>query len=396
MEFAERLRALMAERGLSGLAVAREVPCDPAYVSRLINGKQRPSQRIARRLDEVLGADGTLATLVPPGSLWRLPGVNGEFAPDDEERLTLATQRRSRLDARAVEALAAVLAAQRDLEDRIGSAPMLVPVAAQVSAAEHLVSEIPARLRDQALGVTAQYGYFHGWLHENTGQLRQAVQFYDRALSQATEAGDVNLVSELISMKGHVAWARGDPLEVMRLSQAAQRDSRAFPGQHAISAMQEARALAVLGDSRAVTRKLSAADMATEKAAERDEDRPPWLYYHSPGFFTVQRGRVWLHLGAHDAGYNRKAIEALAAGVAALDATARASEWGVSYRLHLARAHMQADDAEQACAVAAEAASAARRLGSAGLLARLRRMCSRMAEQWPGHPAVAGLGEALR
>ena len=63
MGFAERLRALMGERGLTGLAVARKAHCDQAYVSRLAAGKQRPSQKIAQVLDEALGARGELAAL---------------------------------------------------------------------------------------------------------------------------------------------------------------------------------------------------------------------------------------------------------------------------------------------------------------------------------------------
>jgi len=51
----------MDEREISGRALARKVPCDPGYVSRLASGKQRPSLRIARRLDELLGAGGELA-----------------------------------------------------------------------------------------------------------------------------------------------------------------------------------------------------------------------------------------------------------------------------------------------------------------------------------------------
>ena len=289
-----------------------------------------------------------------------------------------------------------VLAAQRELEDRIGSAPMLAPVAAQVTAAGYLVSGTPAQLRDRVLDVTAQYGYFLGWLHESTRQLPQAVALYDRSLGQATEAGDASLVSELISMKGHIAWARGDPAEVVRLSQAAQRDRTVFPGQHAISAMQEARAHAVLGDARSAIAKIADADRALDAAGERDGERPPWLYYHSPGFFTVQRGRVWLHLGAADPRYNAEAIEVIGSGVAALDATARGSEWGAPYLLHLARAHMQGGDAEHAAAEAAEAVVIARRLASAALLARVRRLHARMAERWPDVPVIADLADTLR
>jgi hypothetical protein len=62
-EFAGRLRALMAERGLGVLALARQVPCDKALISRLAAGKQRPSEQIASRLDDALGAGGELAAL---------------------------------------------------------------------------------------------------------------------------------------------------------------------------------------------------------------------------------------------------------------------------------------------------------------------------------------------
>jgi transcriptional regulator with XRE-family HTH domain len=54
--FTVRLAALMADRGLGVLALARKVPCDQAYISRVASGKQRPSRGLAQRLDEILGA----------------------------------------------------------------------------------------------------------------------------------------------------------------------------------------------------------------------------------------------------------------------------------------------------------------------------------------------------
>lgn len=61
--FTERLRALMDERGMSTRTVARAVPCDPGYVSKLATGAKHPSDGMARRLDEILHADGELAAL---------------------------------------------------------------------------------------------------------------------------------------------------------------------------------------------------------------------------------------------------------------------------------------------------------------------------------------------
>src|SRR5580704_13681602 len=65
-DFAGTLRALMAERGTGVRALARQVPCDHALVSRLSSGRQAPSAGMARRLDEILGAGGRLAATAGP------------------------------------------------------------------------------------------------------------------------------------------------------------------------------------------------------------------------------------------------------------------------------------------------------------------------------------------
>jgi transcriptional regulator with XRE-family HTH domain len=61
VDFAEKLAALMTERGIGTRALARRVPCDAALISRLAHGRQRPSAQMSRRLDEVLSAGGELA-----------------------------------------------------------------------------------------------------------------------------------------------------------------------------------------------------------------------------------------------------------------------------------------------------------------------------------------------
>jgi hypothetical protein len=58
--FSAELRRLAEAHGWSGNELARRVPCNRAYISRLVNGKQMPSVWIAARLDEELGASGVL------------------------------------------------------------------------------------------------------------------------------------------------------------------------------------------------------------------------------------------------------------------------------------------------------------------------------------------------
>jgi transcriptional regulator with XRE-family HTH domain len=107
MEFAARLRALMDSRALGVRALARQVPCDPGLISRLANNKQRPSQEIAQRLDDVLGAGGALAALASTSAL-APPLLTGVSTPADDEIAALELARQaaaSEVGAPTVEAL---------------------------------------------------------------------------------------------------------------------------------------------------------------------------------------------------------------------------------------------------------------------------------------------------
>ncbi|GAA4095612.1 Scr1 family TA system antitoxin-like transcriptional regulator [Actinomadura miaoliensis] len=50
MTFGERLRELMADRGVGIRELAREVPCDSGHLSRVANGRKPPSEQLAERL----------------------------------------------------------------------------------------------------------------------------------------------------------------------------------------------------------------------------------------------------------------------------------------------------------------------------------------------------------
>jgi len=76
--FTQRLAVLMAARGLGVRALARQVPCNHALISRYLNGHQVPTPGMAARLDALLGAGGELAALAAT------PGRDGGPAADDE------------------------------------------------------------------------------------------------------------------------------------------------------------------------------------------------------------------------------------------------------------------------------------------------------------------------
>jgi transcriptional regulator with XRE-family HTH domain len=389
MDFAHALRALMAERGISGNALARRAFCDKGLISKFVNGKRQPSAKLARVLDDVLGAGGRLAALAAP------PLFNGETGPEGRGRLRWAIQNPRRIDGTAVESLAAVLAAQRRAEDSLGSAEVLRPVLAQLKAIGDLVAESRGPVRPALVHVAGQWAQFAGWLHTNTGSPAHGDASLSRALLWAVEAGEPDLISEVLSFQGHAAWVAGQPGPAIGLSRAAQRDPGVYPGQLAISAAQEAKGLAMMRDSGDVDRLLDRADELAAAAAARPEDSPPWLYYHSPGFFALQRGLAYTYLADQPA-YRARAAGALEAGHLELPEGEQESEWAAEYLCYLADMHALGGDAEQACAAALKAATVARRARSVRLSRMLAPVHARLAARWPGHPEVEALAEALR
>jgi transcriptional regulator with XRE-family HTH domain len=96
--FGERARELMAAQGLNVRELARRSFYDKAHVSRVLNGQKVPGAELARRLDSVLGADGTLAELA-------------------DDRLARAAQGQLRVDSTVLASVVEMLAATRRLED---------------------------------------------------------------------------------------------------------------------------------------------------------------------------------------------------------------------------------------------------------------------------------------
>src|SRR5215831_15265904 len=87
--FAVRLAALMARRGMGVRALARQVPCNHALISRYLNGHQAVSPGMAARLDGLLGAGGELVALACPAQAGA--GAGEEVAAVDLARLVTAS-----------------------------------------------------------------------------------------------------------------------------------------------------------------------------------------------------------------------------------------------------------------------------------------------------------------
>ena len=67
-EFGDELRRLLAQRGISLSAAAREAGCSKGYLSNAANGRKALTPRVAAGLDQLFGTGGTFAAyaLSPP------------------------------------------------------------------------------------------------------------------------------------------------------------------------------------------------------------------------------------------------------------------------------------------------------------------------------------------
>jgi transcriptional regulator with XRE-family HTH domain len=354
MGFAGALHRLMDERGLSGKALARQVPCDAAYISRLASGKQRPSVKIAQRLDSILGAGGELAGLARSEPRLPVPGVAVPgLAPDPDlaERVGAATGAFGRADGAVIGWLEQCLDAHRRLEDAVGGAPLRGVVAEQLGIVAGLAHSTRGPDGVRLVALAAQYAQFIAWMCVDCGDHSGASAWYDRAYGWAAEAGDANMAATSLSMRAHVAWSAGNPHACIRLGEAAcWHETHISPGVQGMAAQMAARGHAMAGradrsHARLARVRLDEAETLIRRASEHPSDEPPWMYFYGETWFTLQRGMAELHLANWV-----DAVALLGTGLAQLaDSYRRDRAW---YAACLARALAESGDAEQAADVA--------------------------------------------
>lgn len=110
----------------------------------------------------------------------------------------------------------------------------------------------------------------------------------------------------------------------------------------------------------------------------------------------MQRDLAYRYIGGTSPTFNRRAINELTAGLGGLDGKARQSEWAAEYAFHLAVAHAQGGQFDEACVIMRDIIATARRTCSTRLLTMTARFHARLAAKWPGHPDLGDLAEVLR
>jgi transcriptional regulator with XRE-family HTH domain len=322
--FGAALRRLRLGAGLSQPQLANLVPISQTSLSRYENEKQAVDPIVARRLDELLHADGELLAALPEMA-------TDVLTSDDRARIRHGIAYPSRVDAATVTALADVLAAQRRLDDTLGPALILPATLEQHATVTEMLRHAEGPHRDELAAVVAQYTQVAGWLRAELRHDQEAVRLLADAEQLSDEIGSGELAAQAANFRGWLARQQGLPLAVVRWFLAAHHTPGAHPAQRVGDAAQAAQGYAMLGQRDDARRLL---DVAGDLIDVAERELPPdTAYWLTPTFHRLNIGLAHLALDEP-----ADAAEHLAAGLAGLPEEQAQAEWAGEYRAALERA----------------------------------------------------------
>lgn len=293
--FADQLRELMLSNGLNAADLARQVPCDKAYISRMASGRQSPSAKIAARLDELLCADGTLQAAaarrkqVVPRQLSGLSGTQTEevagFLDDQWHMLVRA-------------------------DNLLGSRYARYGVCDQLGVIEAVLTSLSGPARQPLLKLGAKYAESAAWLYEDGADVKESRYWISRAMRWAAEGDDNLLMAWTLFRRSQQATAADRAAEAARLIEQAWQIGSPVPGpMMAALLQQEAHVHALTGDETASCKTIDRA-MSHAVADELGDARGGHGSFCTPAYLEMQRGFCLARL--------RRPVSALAAFDAAI------------------------------------------------------------------------------
>ncbi len=389
-DFAERLRALMAERGLGVRALARKVPCDPALISRFTHGRQRPSPEMARRLDDVLGAGGELAATLDRRGVLKL-GLGVSLAPE-ALRLALAEAAADAVEFTQAATATAVgagtfthldaVVAELDLSYPVQRPAGLFPVAriyrAQV---QRLISGRCTLTQKRDLYVyAAWFSEMLAWLAHDLGTPLAAHAWAVDCFEHACQAGHGELCGWAADATASIALYSRQPV---RAIEAAMGGLAHVPAAHPLGVRlraQAARGHARLGERDACERLITEAEREYVRLPARPSVRAGGGGLLAAFAVTAYPAScyVWLGEFAKAVGYGRRALEVHESASAEERSPSREAIARVDLALAVAGQGEPGEAAELGC----QALRSPRLTGS--VLSRARDLDAALAARYPG------------
>jgi hypothetical protein len=327
-EFASLVRGLLVEHEMSAHALAQKIPADAGHLSRVLNGKRRPSLELARGCDRVFGTDGLLEDAVrratPPS-----PGT-GDEAPFPDP---LAARRRVLLGGIALVAAAAglfdqpqgtsrrrlgradvtrveaVTALYRSMDYEYGGVALVDDVGRFAEAASALLDQSYAvALAPNLLSAVAAARQLAGWTAFDAGRHADAQRHFLSAERAAVAAGNKLLIARVRYCQArqfqHLRHNR-DALDTLRLA-GDQLGRASTPAVAAMLHGARAASEAAVGDRDGARLSLDAASGDFERI--RADAEPEWMAFYDRGELLAQYGRVYRDLARDEPTYGVEAV----------------------------------------------------------------------------------------
>ncbi|MFF4407793.1 helix-turn-helix domain-containing protein [Streptomyces sp. NPDC001404] len=273
-DFASRVRAALVSKGLSIRAAARELGYDPAYLSRVLNGKQRPSEQLAAALDELLGTDGSLTAVT------KMSRSGAGVGPDVD-----------------IEHMRTTVGYLLDHDNRHGGA-VVAPVAVQVWRAGQKRLDtglVPDSVHPEYLAAVAEVAEIAGWLLFDAGRQEESRAAFLESHMLARHAVDKPMGWFALDMLAMHGIENEQPGQTLRIAEEVLDDSRVPPRVVLLARIRKARALADTGHRQQALKELALARSALgDSITTRD---PSWTWWVDDRELSGHEGEAFLALG---------------------------------------------------------------------------------------------------
>lgn len=268
-DFPSRVRAALAEQGMSIRAAARALNYDVSFLSRVLNGKQQPSAKLLEALEVLLGTNGELTASA---------AVKNSAAPPQG------------VEAEAAQMKSSTMLLLQHAETYGGD--MVAPAAVQVwkTAQRKLdIGAVPEKEQRAHLAATAEAAEVAGWLLFDAAQWDAARAAFLETYMLARHAGDRPMQWFALDLLAMLAIERGHAGEALRIADELLEQRRLPPRVALLAQMRRGRALAQKGEGERAFAALNAAKGGTEESlSPRD---PGWAWW-------VDQVEVGWHRGA--------------------------------------------------------------------------------------------------
>ncbi|RJQ80446.1 XRE family transcriptional regulator [Pseudonocardiaceae bacterium YIM PH 21723] len=414
--FGRELRRYRLAAGLSLTGLAELVHYSKGHLGKIETGDKRAGIDLARLCDAALDAGGELAAMVTedrvePSSPAPVAEADDEvlmmtFAPDGTSWL-VPMNRRQALAAGAVSLMAtkltpgalpagarqeSTIAAFKQLFNQsrklgqMASPGIVLPtVVAQGHTVRGMAKSASGPQQIELLRLAARYQEYAGWLAQEAGDDRAALNWTNAAVDLADAAEDRDLAAHGLIRRALITLYRDDARQTIELAAQAQASNRASARTRGQAALREAQGHALAGDYDSCRRAL---DRAAVLLAAGEQPGELALGQSSVTDLTSMVTGWCLH----DLGRPGEAAEILDDQVSRIPADSLRAH--ARFGTRQALAHASAGEVDHACGLAHGVLNSAEVVDSATIRTDLRRLARTLA-RWHNHGEVRILQERL-